>query len=115
MSLNRVLELLKSFGFSSVEAEVYVFLAKAGPSKGRDLISGLNIVKQQLYPILKRLKQKGIVTHSSEHPSLFKALTFEELLNLYAELNVERAKIIQKTKEELLDNWRNMKKNNNGY
>jgi hypothetical protein len=37
MSLGRVLRLLESMGFSRVDSEVYVYLAKTGPKSSREL------------------------------------------------------------------------------
>ena len=108
-----MLRTLEGFGFTRADAEVYVYLAKTGPKKGRDLASGLKMTKQQLYPILKGLQKKGVVTSSSELPALFSALAFEELLNLFVKLNIEQAQIMKETRDELLANWRNAAKRNN--
>jgi len=107
LSLERVLRVLNRLGFSKVDAEVYVFLAKIGPQKGRDLTTNLKIAKQQLYPILKVMQKKGIVTSNRKRPSLFSAIAFEELLDLYVKTSIDQAQIIIETKEELLANWRN--------
>ena len=108
-----MLRTLEGFGFTRVDAEVYVYLAKAGPQKGRDLTSGLRMTKQKLYPILEGLQKRGVVTSSPERPALFSALTFEELLNLFVRLNIEQAQIIKETKDELLASWRKATKRNN--
>jgi sugar-specific transcriptional regulator TrmB len=113
LSLERMLQLLKNLGFSRVEAEVYVYLTKTGPTKAKDLTIGLRITKQQLYPALKGLKKRRIVSSRPERHALFSALAFEELLNRYVKTNLEQADTIKKTKEELLTNWRNMAKQNN--
>jgi sugar-specific transcriptional regulator TrmB len=108
-----MLQLLKSLGFSRVEAEVYVYLTKTGPTKAKDLTIGLRITKQQLYPALKGLKKRRIVSSRPERHALFSALAFEELLNRYVKTNLQQAETINETKEELLTNWRNMAKQNN--
>ncbi len=113
MSLERVLRALEGFGLSRVESEVYVYLAKSGPSKTEELCECLRIPKQQLYRALKGLEKKGIVTSKAEPVALFSALAFEELVNRYVRLNVEQAKIIKETKQQLLDSWRSMTKENN--
>jgi sugar-specific transcriptional regulator TrmB len=108
LSLERVLRLLEEFGFSRVDAEVYLYLAKVGPQKGKDLSSGLKMTKQQLYPALKRLKEKGIVTSKDERAATFSAMAFEELLKLIVRMKEDQAKGIEHDKEELLAYWRNM-------
>lgn len=113
MSLERVLKTLQGFGLSRMDAEVYVYLAKKGPQKGTDIADALKIRKQQLYPILKTLQAKGVVTVSPEHPALFSAVAFEKALDLLLEANMEQAKAIKETKEELLSSWRDMTKREN--
>lgn len=110
MSLKRVLKTLESFGLSRVESEVYVYLAKVGPSKAKDLSSGLRMTKQQLYPVLNSLKKKGIVASRPERAMLFSALAFEELLSLFMKLGAEQQKTIEETKRELTNSWLNMTK-----
>jgi len=107
VSKELVIQLLENFGFSRLDAEVYIYLAKTGPHKDRDLIEGLRLAKQQLFPVLNSLQKKGVVTSSSEHPKLFSAIAFEDLLDLYVKMNIEQAKIIKETKKELLINWQN--------
>jgi sugar-specific transcriptional regulator TrmB len=113
MSLKRVLKTLESFGLSHVESEVYVYLAKAGPSKGEELSTGLRMTKQQLYSALKGLREKGIVASRPERARLFSAIAFEELLNLFMKLSAEKAKVVRETKQELVDSWRDMTQQNN--
>lgn len=106
MSLERVLRTLEGFGLKRMDAEVYVYLAKKGPQKGKDLADALKIRKQQLYPILKNLQETGIVTSNLEHPTLFSAVAFEKVLDLLVKANLEQAQAIKETKEELLSSWR---------
>jgi sugar-specific transcriptional regulator TrmB len=113
LSLERVLKTLEGFGLSRVESEVYVYLAKSGPTKAKDLSSQLGITKQHLFATLSSLRKTGIVTKKSEHESLFSALAFEELLDLLLKLNTEKVKTIKETKEELINSWKNMTEQNN--
>jgi sugar-specific transcriptional regulator TrmB len=108
-----VLRALEGFGLKRVDAEVFVYLAKKGPQKGIDIADGLKIRKQHLYSILKNLQSKGVVTASPERPALFSAVAFEKALDLLVEANMEQAKAIKETKEELLSSWRNMTKRDN--
>ena len=108
MSLERVLKTLEGFGLSRIDAEVYVYLAKKGPKKGRELANALQVTKQQLYPSLKNLKNKGIVTANLERPALFSAVDFEKVLELLIEIKVEQAKVIKETKKELLGSWQSI-------
>lgn len=107
--MERVLKILDGFGFSRVDSEVYVYLAKTGPQNGKDLTAGLGLSKYQLYLALKNLKEKGVITSNLENNKVYSAVTFEELLNAYIELNEQQAEIIRQTKKELLESWKNIK------
>jgi sugar-specific transcriptional regulator TrmB len=108
LSLERVLKTLEGIGLSRMDAEVYVYLAKKGPKKGHELADALQVTKQQLYPSLKNLKNKGIITASLERPALFSAVSFEKVVDLLIAIKVEQAKAIKETKKELLDSWRSI-------
>ena len=103
-----MLKTLEAFGLSRTDSEVYLYLAKKGPIKGREVANALQISKQQLYPILKNLKDKGIINASVDRPALFSALAFEEVLELYITIKVDQAKVIKETKKELMKSWRSM-------
>ena len=103
-----MLRALEGLGLKRMDAEVYVYLAKKGPQKGLNVADSLKIRKQQLYSILKNLQTKGVVTTSSECPGLFSAVLFEKALEVLVEANMEQAKAIKESKEELFSNWRIM-------
>jgi len=111
--LERVLKALEGFGLSRVESGVYIYLAKKGPSTAKALSSGLGMPKHQLHTTLSSLKKKGIISRKSQRTALFSALTFEEFLNLFMKLDSEKVKTVKETKEELVNNWRNMAKQDN--
>jgi sugar-specific transcriptional regulator TrmB len=93
-----VLRILQGFGVNKTDAEVYVYLAKRGPTRSVDLAVDFGKTQQQISPILRRLNKKGIVKNSRSHQMLFSALAFEELLERYVKLNMEQAKIIEEAK-----------------
>jgi sugar-specific transcriptional regulator TrmB len=110
MRLERILLTLQELGLSRLESEVYVYLAKAGPSKAEELVIRLRITKKQLYPALKELENKGILTSKPERSRLFSAVAFEELLNLFIRINVEKAIAVKETKQELVKRWQEITK-----
>ncbi len=113
MSLERVLRTLESLGLSRVESEVYVYLAKAGPSKADQLAAGLRMTNRQVYPVLKGLKKKKLVVSKREQTRTFSAIAFEELLNLFVKLGTEKTVIIRETKQELADSWQEITSQDN--
>ena len=108
MSQEKLLKTLVDMGLMKLDAKVYVFLAKKGPQKARDVGRLLRISKQQLYPSLKSLQSKGLVNSTLEHPARFSAVSFEKALDLFVKAKMEEAKSIQQSKESLLSDWQSI-------
>jgi len=113
LSLERIIKTLESFGFKRIEAEVYVYLAKKGPLKTEKIAAALKLSKQKLYPILKNLQNKDMVTVSPQYPSLFFAVEFEKVLDMLVKADLEQAQTIKETNKELLSSWRSITKRDN--
>ena len=109
MSLERIIKTLERLGLKRLDAEVYIYLAKRGPQDRKEIADALKIRKKRLSAILKTLQGKGIITIKLERSELFSALAFKEALDLLVEVNMEQARVIKETKEELLSSWRSMK------
>jgi sugar-specific transcriptional regulator TrmB len=61
LSQESVKNALRNFGLTEKEAEVYIFLAKRGALKSGQISKQLKKNKGQVYRILSRLKEKGVV------------------------------------------------------
>ena len=112
MSLELIFDTLVSFGLKLLEAQIYIFLAKKGPHRGKDIAKALKITKQQLYPALKNLKEKGIVNSTSKRPALFSAEPIEKVLTMFMESRTQEIQSIVQRKEKLLSNWHKIKESN---
>ena len=108
MSQVKVLKALENLGFREPDAQVYIFLGKKGPQKGKDIAKTLKMSKQHLYLVLKNLQSKGIVNATLEHPARFSALPFEKVLDLFVKSKIEEAKKIQLGKNEFLSDWQSI-------
>jgi sugar-specific transcriptional regulator TrmB len=112
LSQERIFRTLISFGLTRTDIKVYISLAKKGPQKGKELRNSLKMPKQQLYPCLKNLQSKGLVTTTCKFPILFSAIPFEKVLDLFTKANIEEAERVIQNKEEILSNWRCITANN---
>ena len=110
MSKERVNKALRGLGLSSVDAQVYVFLARTGHQKIKEITSALNLPERKAYRSLKDLQSMSIIRASIEYPLEFVAVPFEEVINLIIEVRKEQAKALQASKKELLSSWRKLTK-----
>jgi sugar-specific transcriptional regulator TrmB len=105
LSQERVLKTLSDLGLTRLDSQVYIYLAKRGPQKGKEISKALKVQKQQLYRSLKKLQSKAIVSATLEHPARFSAVSFEKVLDLFIRAKLEEAQNIQHDKTELLSSW----------
>jgi len=54
-----IINTLKDLGLTEKESEVYIFLAKRGILKSKEVSKGLKMHKAQVYNILKNLQAEG--------------------------------------------------------
>jgi sugar-specific transcriptional regulator TrmB len=108
VSQEKILKTLVNLGLTKLDAKVYILLAKRGPIKARDAAKALKISKQRLYPIIKNLRSKGIVTSTLERPARFSAVQFEKVLDSFLKAKMEQARRIQQNKDELLSDWQSI-------
>jgi CBS domain-containing protein/sugar-specific transcriptional regulator TrmB len=108
LSQERALKVLLDIGFTRMDSQVYMFLAKKGPQKGRDIFKGLKISKPQLYRSLKTLQSKGIVSATFERPTRFFAVPFEKALDMFIKAKTEEVQRIQQNKDQILSDWRSV-------
>ena len=106
LSLELVIKTLVSLGLKRIDAEIYIFLAKKGPHRGKDIANALKITKQQLYPSLKNLQNKGIVKSTLKRPALFSAVPIEKVLSMFLKARTEENQCMIQNKEQLLSTWK---------
>jgi sugar-specific transcriptional regulator TrmB len=102
--------ILKDFGLTEKEAEVYVFLAKHGVFKSRELARQIKKDKAQVLRILKSLESKGLVESTLEAPKRFTAVPFEKVLDAFVKAKRDEANLVESTKKDLLIYWKSIGK-----
>jgi HTH-type transcriptional regulator, sugar sensing transcriptional regulator len=110
---DKLLKALMGLGLSQLGAETYLFLLKLGPIRASEATKALRISKQRLYPIIRSLQSKGIVSATLEHPARFSAIPFEKVLDLFVTAKMEEAQRIQQNKTDLLSDWQSIGINEN--
>jgi sugar-specific transcriptional regulator TrmB len=96
---------LVDLGLTRLDSQVYIYLSKRGPQKGKEISKALKVEKQPLYRSLKKLQSKAIVSATLERPARFSAVSFEEVLDLFIRAKLEEAQNIQHDKTQLLSSW----------
>jgi HTH-type transcriptional regulator, sugar sensing transcriptional regulator len=108
--METIKSLLKDFGITETESEVYLFLSQHGSMKGTELAKQIKKDKAQVYHILRSLQAKGLVESTFEAPVIFMPVTFEKVVEFTIKAKREEAARIAGIKKQLLDYWKNLNK-----
>jgi len=101
---------LRDFGLTNKEAEVYIFLAKYEILTGGEIAKQTKIARSLVYRILKSLQTKGLVEPTLESPTRFVALPFEKALDLIIKTKQEEALLVERARKDLLEDWKTISK-----
>src|SRR3989304_4140414 len=103
-------KVLKDFGLTEKEIEVYVFLAKHGVLKSSEVARQIGKDKAHVLRILKSLQRKGLVESTLEAPKRFTAVSLEKVLDEFVKAKRDEAAQIENAKKALLLYWKNVGK-----
>lgn len=102
-------KILKDFGLTEKESEVYIFLSKHGVLKCGEIAKGMKRHKAQIYRILKILESKGLLESTLETPTRFSPVPFEKVLDLSIKAKYDEAILMEKTRKEVVAYWKNLR------
>jgi sugar-specific transcriptional regulator TrmB len=98
-------KVLKNFGLTATESELYIFLAKRGVLKSREIAGQMKKDRAQTLRLLKNLQGKGLVEATLEVPTRYAPVPFEQIIDLSIKLRKDEAALLEGTKNQLLDYW----------
>jgi len=103
-------KVLRDFGATEKEAEVYIFLAKHGALRSIEISKRIKAHKEEVYRILKSLQTKGLAESTMEFPTRFIAVPFETVLDSFIKIKREEVTSVENARQELLNDWKSISK-----
>jgi sugar-specific transcriptional regulator TrmB len=97
-----VKKILKDFGLTEKEAEMYVFLTKYGALRSGEISRLAKIDKGEVYRILKSLGTKGLIEKTMEAPARFMSTPFERAIDSFIKNKREEVSIVERKRNELI-------------
>lgn len=101
--------IFKEIGLSEKELKVYLFLAKSGPCKARDISQSLELERVQLYRMLKHLQNRGMIESFFEHPTRFKAISFTKIMDRLIKEKKDEAKFLESHKNKVMSQLKKLR------
>jgi len=102
---SEIVSVLRDFGLTEKEAEVYLFLAKTGVQRAGEVSKRLKMHKAQVYRILEVLQSKGLAEATLEFPARFVPVSFEHFLDMTILTKREETFNLETRKSKLLARW----------
>lgn len=103
-----IVSVLRDFGLTEKEAEVYLFLAKTGVQRAGEVSKRLKMHKAQVYRILEVLQSRGLAEATLEFPARFVPISFEHFLDMTIRAKREETFQLETRKSKLLTRWRSI-------
>lgn len=101
---------LKDFGLTETEVQVYLCISRHAPISGTDTAQLLRKDKAQIFRTIKNLQTKGFIEATLEIPMRFTPIAFEKVLEITIKEKKQQAERIEESKEQLLAYWKNLNK-----
>lgn len=96
---------LQDFGLSQDEAEVYVGLLRAGPSKVSQISNFIQINRVKGYRILENLKKQGLASSTFSNPTVYSANDLKDSLNGLVDRKKFQVERLEKIKDFISKNY----------
>ena len=97
-----LVEMLKEFGLTQLQAEVYLTLIKLGPSYARDLVSELRVNRVDIYRVLRTLRNLGLVELQLGNPTRFQCVAPRDALEVLLNRKEEALAGLKERSREIL-------------
>ena len=104
-SLKIIEDALLKFGLSRNEIRVYVYLARSGIRKAREISDALSLHRTETYKILRDLEKRGLISSVLEKPLKFMATPFEEAIDTLIKAKKLRIQRLERKKKNLIEVW----------
>jgi sugar-specific transcriptional regulator TrmB len=93
------------FDLSRNEIRVYLYLARSGVQKAREISDTLSLHRTETYRILRDLEKRGLISCILEKPLKFTAVPFEDAYDVLIKTKRLNVELLERKKKDLVDLW----------
>jgi HTH-type transcriptional regulator, sugar sensing transcriptional regulator len=93
------------FDLSRNEIKVYLYLARSGVQKAREISDALALHRTETYRILRDLEKRGLLSCILAKPIKFTAVQFEEAYDILVKTKKLNVEMLERKKKDLVDLW----------
>jgi hypothetical protein len=96
-----IAELREHLDVDADEANLYLHLVAAGPSRASDVAETLHMHRSEVYRAMERLEERGLVRSSGERPTLYAAVEIGALLDAQMGARVAEVESLRASRREI--------------
>lgn len=96
---------LLQFDLSRNEIRVYLYLARSGVQKAREISDTLSLHRTETYRILRDLEKRGLLSCILEKPLKFTAVPFGDAYDVLVKTKKLNLQLLERKKKDLVDLW----------
>lgn len=100
-SMRKLKKALTIIGLTELEAKVYLKLLEIKEIKVTKLSKQTKVSRTQLYPLLEKLVEKGVLKKTQKRPWVYKVVDNRELLDLLKNWKKQQIKILRELEKKL--------------
>lgn len=100
-----LIESLTAVGLAPADAETYYHVAMAGQVKAAEVAQATGRRRPDVYPVLDRLIQQGLVQRTPGRPSMYVAVDIDQAMQRMTEIQRTRQQEMEKRAQELVQAW----------
>jgi len=104
-SIEAICRSLAKFGLGKTESIVYLYLARSGVHKAREVSKDLSIQRTETYKILRKLEEKGLIYRILDKPTKFAALKIDTSLENLMRANKRKIAQLEEEKHAVVRKW----------
>ena len=94
---------LIDFGFTKNEAEIYIFILRAGACPARVVARKFGINRMKAYRTLKALETRGVIQSTLERPVKFAAVPLTKVLDNYIEETRRKIPSLEENRKKIIE------------
>lgn len=100
------------FDLSRNEIRVYLYLARSGIQKAREISDTISLHRTETYRILRDLEKRGLLSCILEKPIKFIAVPFEEAYDILVKTKKLSVQLLERKKKDLVNLWSSIPRQN---
>jgi len=106
ITLDKIKKELISFGLTSNQSKVFIYLGKYGSKSASEISKALQLPRTETYHLVNSLQNMGLVTAELSHPTKYTAMEMKQAIGTLVRQEQSRINSLANKEESLSEMWK---------